>query len=95
VVCVCCCAGSDEYTKTNENQFPTQQFIDRVAPYTDKIYVTTIATDNEKGLFTSMNGNITVLTDKNGLRVVCSNDQRILKEWDWFKQNRTCPAAWS
>lgn len=96
VVCVCCCAGSDEYTKTNENQFPTQAFIDRVAPYTDKIYVTTLCTDNEKGTFQSMNGNIVVLTDKNGLTVVCgSGDNRVLKEWDWFKQNRTCPAEWA
>ncbi len=95
VVCICCCAGSDEYTKTNENQFPTQDFIDRVAPYTDKVYVTTLCTDNDKGLFTSMNGNIAVLTDKNGLRILCSNDQRVLKEWDWFKQNRTCPTAWA
>ncbi len=96
VVCVCCCAGSDEYTKTNENQFPTQDFIDRVAPYTDKIYVTTLCTDNEKGTFQSMNGNIVVLTTKNGLEIVCgSGDNRVLKEWDWFKQNRTCPAAWA
>ena len=93
VVCVCCCAGSDEYTKTNENQFPTQKFVDRVAKYTDKIYVTTLCTDNEKGTFQSMNGNITVLTDKNGLTVVCgSGDNRILKEWEWFKDNREWPA---
>ena len=93
VVCVCCCAGSDEYTKTNENQFPTQDFINRVAPYTDKIYVTTLCTDNEKGTFQSMNGNIVVLTDKSGLTVVCgSGDNRILKEWEWFRQNRTWPS---
>lgn len=95
-VCVCCCAGSDEYTKTNENQFPTQDFIDRVAPYTDKIYVTTLCTDNEKGTFQSMNGNIVVLTTKNGIEIVCgSDDSRVLKEWEWFKQNRTCPAEWA
>ena len=93
IVCVCCCAGSDEYTKTNENQFPTQEFINRVAPYTDKIYVTTLCTDNEKGTFQSMNGNIVVLTDKSGLTVVCgSGDNRILKEWEWFRQNRTWPS---
>ena len=95
IVCVCCCAGSDEYTKNSDNQFPTQDFITRVAPYTDKIYVTTLCTDNEKGTFQSMNGNIVVLTDKNGLTVMCgSGDNRILKEWEWFKQNRACPAAW-
>ena len=95
IVCVCCCAGSSEYTDTNANQFPTQQFIDRVAPYTDKVYVTTLCIDYKAGTFQSMNGNITVLTDKNGLSVICgSGDSRVLKEWEWFKQNRTCPDAW-
>jgi beta-lactamase superfamily II metal-dependent hydrolase len=95
IVCVCCCAGSDEYTKTNENQFPTQAFIDRVAPYTDKIYVTTLCTDNEKGTFQSMNGNITVIADNSGLSVICSSgDSRVLKEWEWFKENRSCPTNW-
>ncbi len=95
VVCVCCCAGSSEYTDTNANQFPTQQFIDRVAPYTDKIYVTTLCTDYDKGTFQSMNGNITVVTNNTGWSVVCgSGDDRILKEWEWFKENRTTPDAW-
>lgn len=93
-VCVCCCCGSPEYTDTNENQFPTQQFIDRVAPYTDKVYVTTLCVDYAAAEFTSMNGNITVRTDSTGVTVLCSNDTRPLKEWDWFKNNRICPAAW-
>ena len=93
-VCVCCCAGSDEYTDVNANQFPTQQFIDRIAPYTDRVYVTTLCTDNEKGTFESMNGNITVVTDKNGLRVVCSGNDLILKKQTWFTENRTLPDAW-
>ncbi len=94
IVCVCCCAGSPEYTKTEENQFPTQQFIDRVAPYTDRVYVTTLCVDYEKGVVQSMNGNITVVTDKEGIRVVCgSGDDRVLKEWEWF-ENRICPDAW-
>ena len=40
IVCVCCCAGSVEYTQNLENTFPTQAFIDRVAKYTDRVYVT-------------------------------------------------------
>ncbi len=42
-MCVaCCCAGSTEYAKEyHENTFPTQQMIDRIAPYTDKFYVPT------------------------------------------------------
>lgn len=40
-MCVaCCCAGSTEYAKEyHENTFPTQAMIDRIAPYTDKLYV--------------------------------------------------------
>ena len=94
IVCVCCCAGASEYTDTNENMFPTQAFIDRVALYTDKVYVTTLCVDYDAGTFTSMNGNITVVTTKSGVSVVCSNDDRVLKEWDWFKNNRACPENW-
>ena len=95
IVCVCCCAGSSEYTDTDANQFPTQPFIDRIAPYTDKVYVTTLCLDYDAGTFQSMNGNIAVVTDKNGIQVVCgSGDSRVLKEWEWFREHRTCPDAW-
>ena len=40
VVCVCCCAGTSEYSDEKNNQFPTQDFINRVAKYTEKVYVT-------------------------------------------------------
>ena len=36
---VCCCAGFVEYTQALENTFPSQDFIDRIAPYTYKIFV--------------------------------------------------------
>ena len=92
-VCVCCCAGSDEYTDTDANQFPTQAFVDRVAVHTDKIYVTTLCVDYDAGEFKSMNGNITVVTDSSGIRVICgSGDDRVLKEWEWFKAHRTWPS---
>lgn len=94
IVCVCCCCGSSQYTPVNDNQFPTQAFINRVAPYTDKVYVTTLCVDYSAKTFTSMNGNIAVITDKNGVRVECSNDNRVLKEWDWFKENRVSPSSW-
>ena len=94
-VCVCCCCGSSEYTDTDANQFPTQAFIDRVAAYTDKVYVTSRCIDYDAGTFASMNGNITVVSDKTGVRVVCgSGDSRVLKEWEWFREHRTCPDAW-
>ena len=94
MVAVCCCCGSPEYTDTSANQFPTQDFIDRVAPYTDKVYVTTLCIDYKNAQFTSMNGNIKVISAKDGVTLNCSNNNTKLKDTDWFKNNRTCPDAW-
>ena len=52
-VCICCCAGSPEYTKNANNQFPTQDFINRIAKYTNEIYVTTLCVDYQNNKFTS------------------------------------------
>lgn len=94
IVCVCCCAGSSEYKAANENQFPTQKFVDNVAPYTDKVYVTTLCTDYENDKFTSMNGNITVYCGLAGVTVSCSGSDLKLKDTEWFKANRTTPDEW-
>ena len=94
IVCVCCCAGSPEYTDNNSNQFPTQAFIDRIAPYTELVYVTTLCTDYENNQYISMNGNIKITSNAGGINVDCSNVNTVLKDWDWFKKNRTCPTAW-
>ena len=94
-VCVCCCAGSSQYTDVKENQFPTQEFINRVAPYTDKIYVTTLCTDYSAGVFESMNGNIVLYCKENEIVIQCSNNNVCLKDTDWFKANRTCPTSWA
>lgn len=93
-VCVCCCAGSSEYTKTVENQFPTQIFINNVAPYTSEVYVTTMCLDYKNNQFCSFNGNIVYASNKSAYQVFCSNNTTLLKDSDWFKQNRTCPEAW-
>lgn len=95
VVCVCCCAGSSEYTTNVDTMFPTQDFITRVAKYTNRIYVTTLAKYNiakkdgkeypKVNGFESMNGNIVVtLDDKGSVVVVGSNNSTILKESAWF-----------
>lgn len=93
-VCVCCCCGSDEYTDNVANMFPSQAFIDRLAPYTDKVYVTTIIAHNEAG-YTSLNGNIVVTSNQGVLEVLCSNNQTLFKDTPWFKANRTCPKEWA
>ena len=93
IVCVCCCCGSDEYTSNVANMFPSQAFVDRVAPYTDKVYVTTVIADGGTS-YTSMNGNIVVYTKEGEVKVDCSNNDTLFKDTDWFKANRTTPAAW-
>ena len=94
IICVCCCAGSDEYTSIHENKFPTQTFINNVAPYTSQIYVTSLAINDASGKttgFTSMNGNIVVSSVGGVVTVNCSNNNTILKETAWFKANRVWP----
>lgn len=92
IVCVCCCAGSPEYTTNNDNTFPTQAMIDRVSKYTDKIYVTTLAInvdwEEESWDHTSMNGTITYRSDGKEWSVTGSNNSTILKDTEWFKENR-------
>ena len=94
IVCVCCCCGSSEYTDVNENQFPTQAFVDRVAPYTDKVYVTTLCVDYKEKKFISMNGNIVVCSTDGDVSVKCSASNTVLKSSEWFLQNRRIPEAW-
>ena len=93
-ICVCTCAGSSEYSPIIQNQFPTQQFIDRIAPYTDKVYLTTLVTDYGNSIYTSFNGDIIFFVSDGIVTVMGSNNDRKLKDTEWFKVNRILPAAW-
>lgn len=93
IVCVCCCCGSDEYTDNIANMFPSQAFVNNVAPYTTQVYVTTIISSNEQG-FESMNGNIVVMSNSGEVTVRCSNNTTLFKDTEWFKENREMPPAW-
>ena len=91
-VCICCCAGWKEYSDNPENMFPAQAAINRMAKWTDKIYVTTVSTDTEGSDYHSMNGNINFHCAKGKeYTVTGSNNSVILKDTDWFKKNRTWP----
>ena len=91
-VCICCCAGSEEYTDNPDNMFPAQAAINRMAKWTDKIYVTTLTIDYKNNLYASMNGNINFHSTKgDDYLVTGSNNSVILKDTDWFKNNRTWP----
>jgi len=102
IVCVCCCAGAVEYTQTKDNTFPSQAFIDRVAPYTTRVYVTTVGSveySEEKGKyidtgFAPLNGTIVVVSSGGKVSVSCENDT-LLKDTAWFKANRKTPSAWA
>ncbi len=98
LVCVCTCCGSPEFSKDPAIVFPSQEFVDRVGIYTDQIYVTTLATginlaEKKWEGFTSMNGDITVTSNGINLTVTCSNNNTILKETAWFKENRVWPTV--
>ncbi len=85
IVCVCCCAGNEEYTDNYQNDFPTQEFINRVAKYTDQIYVTTMY-DKEKEEAVSFNGTIIVSCNGSETAISASNNLTKLKDSDWFNQ---------
>ena len=91
-VCICCCAGTTEYTSNLDNTFPAQAAIDRIAKWTDKVYVTTLMVDYKNDKYESMNGIINFHCDKGKeYTVTGSNNSVILKDTDWFKANRTWP----
>ena len=101
IVCICCVAGSVEYTKNLPNTFPTQDFINRIAPYTDEVYATDLGTvqlvdgkykDVGSG---PLNGNIVFACTDGNITMYFSNNDTKLKDTDWFKNNRDCPPAWA
>ena len=93
-VCVCSCTGSSEYRASPPNVFPSQGFVDRVAPYTDEVYITTLVTDYGGNKYSPLNGNIVFLIRGGAPAVICSNNNRKLKDTEWFLNNRIMPDAW-
>lgn len=94
IVCICCCAGAPEYAKTADNSFPTKETLERLSRYTDEIYVTSMATEvdweTRKGWgYTSLNGNIVVVSDGVTITVTGSNHSERLKDTQWYKDNRS------
>ncbi len=87
ICCVCCCAGTSEYSANLEHQFPTQAFINRIAKYTSRVYVTSmIEYVEEKWKVSSMNGNIVVTSNGTSVGVKASNNLIRLKDTDWFNE---------
>jgi hypothetical protein len=58
------------------------------------VYVTTLCVDYANDKFKSMNGNIVVSSGTSGVAVKCSESTEVLKDTEWFEENRICPDAW-
>lgn len=110
-IAITCVAGSVEYSKDHDNTFPYQETINRIAPYTDKVFVTSCMDMEETGETLSnghpkyknpdganaraLNGTIIFSCNDNVISFTGTNNSKKLKDSDWFKTYRTTPAAWA
>lgn len=95
-ICICTCMGTTEYATTN-HIFPAQEFVERVAKYTDRVYCTSDGTQYGSDSNTTCrpaNGNIVFACTDEQITMYFSNNNTKLKDTQWFKSNRTCPASW-
>ena len=91
-VCICSCCGSPEFKAKDLNTFPTQETINNIAKYTNRIYVTSLYNADKQEKYEALNGDICFkCEDGVNYTVAGSNNSIILKETDWFKANRTWP----
>ena len=101
-VCVCCVAGSVQYTQSSASTFPTQDFVNRIAAYTDNVYVT----DKSETVLNSygrredvfckpLNGDIVFACTDGKVSMYFSASNRKLKDSEWFGEYRTLPTQWS
>ena len=82
----CCCAGATEYTVNNDATFPSQDYINRIAKYTSRVYITTLYDRIEKKN-NSMNGNIIISSNGTEVGIYASNNLTRLKDSDWFNED--------
>ncbi|MCH3910163.1 MAG: hypothetical protein LKF58_00880 [Bacilli bacterium] len=96
LVCICACAGNNEYASDENHAFPAQEAINRIAPYTDRVYVTDLGSWSNATYVEPMNGNILVNYDEKGNEELkFSHNSLKLKETQWFLNKRTMPSAWA
>lgn len=94
IVIFTCVAGSYEYTQNKDNTFPTSKTITNISKYTDKMYATSMAISEKNGNkyedvdVASLNGNIIVNSNKNGIQISGSNNNMLLKDTEWYLNNR-------
>ena len=83
---VSCSAGNQEYTDYYQNVFPTQDYINRIAKYTDQVYATSLfnKTYEEDNKEKPLNGNIIVSSNGTEVAVASTNNLTKLKDSEWF-----------
>lgn len=110
-IAITCVAESVEYSKDHDNTFPYQETIDRIAPYTDKVFVTSCMDMEDTGETLSnghpkyknpdgaharaLNGTIIFECNDNVITFRGTNNSTKLKDSDWFKTYRTTPEQWA
>lgn len=101
-VCVCCVAGSVQYTQLSASTFPAQSFVDRVAQHTNNVFVTACAEVkyNSNGYAEDVdcspfNGDIVFACTDGQITMYFSHSDKKLAQTDWLKQNRQIPLQWS
>ncbi len=92
---VTCCAGNKEYASASSHSFPAQEFIDRIANYTENVYVTTLGSWDDKSHHEPFNGTVVCSYSSSSEETLSfSNNDTKLKDSQWMKENRTMPSAW-
>ena len=110
-IAITCVAGSVEYSKDHDNTFPYQETIDRIAPYTDNVFVTSCMDMEDTGETLSnghpkyknpdgqnarsLNGTIIFECNDNVINFRGTNNSIKLKDSDWFKTYRSTPTIWA
>lgn len=84
-ICVVTCVCGGKY------DFPSQKFIDRISGHTTSVYCPCYKNNDSYAL---LNGDIVVISNKDGVRVECSNNNTLLKDTTWFKNEREMPSGW-
>ena len=87
IVCITTVMGTLEYSKDIAKIFPAKRVCRSFEKYTNNIYVTSMY-DSATDTYGMYNGNIVLVSNADGVKVVCSNHSKKLNESPWYQANR-------
>lgn len=88
------CVATGIAGKTSQYNFPRQEFIDRISKYTELVYIPSYSVDGSSNA-ASLNGDIIISSTITTTTVYCKVSTTVLKDTEWFKNNRTMPSTWA